>query len=127
MSAKETNRQIGFRELLVAEKRRLWTALREEIFKKLGKDYNEQFSSPQDMEDIAMLNFIEDKGLMLADIHRQEIEALDGAVVRLDNGTYGLCVECGQDIDIERLKVMPYADCCVQCKSKHEERKKTTI
>lgn len=127
MSVKETRRQIGLRELLIEEKRRLWTALREEIFKKLGKDYNEQFSSPQDMEDIAMINFIEDKGLILADIHRQEIEALDGALVRLDNGTYGLCAECGQDIDVERLKVMPYADSCVRCKSRSESVKKPTI
>lgn len=127
MPAKATNRQIGLKEVLKEHKRRLWTALREEIFKKLGEEYHEQFSTPQDLEDIAMLNFIEDKGLILADIHRQEIEALDGALIRLDKGTYGLCVECGKDIDIERLKVMPYADSCVGCKSKHEEGKKPTI
>ncbi|OGQ53463.1 MAG: hypothetical protein A3J24_02900 [Deltaproteobacteria bacterium RIFCSPLOWO2_02_FULL_53_8] len=127
MSAKETTRQIGLRELLKAQKRRLWTSLREEIFKKLGEEYHEQFSSPQDLEDVAMLNFIEDKGLILADIHRQEIEALDRALIRLDNGTYGLCVECGREIDVERLKVMPYADCCVNCKCKSEEGKRPVI
>ena len=73
MSAKETTRQIGLRELLKAQKRRLWTSLREEIFKKLGEEYHEQFSSPQDLEDVAMLNFIEDKGLILADIHISEL------------------------------------------------------
>lgn len=127
MPANGSNRQIGLREVLTAHKRRLWTALRDEVFRKLGEEYHEQFSSPQDLEDIAMINFIEDKGLMLADIHRQEIEALDSAIVRLDKGTYGLCVECGQEIDVERLKVMPYADCCVKCKCKSEGGKKPTI
>jgi len=127
MTDKGTNRQLRLRDLLTEEKRRMWNALREDIFKKLGKEYSEQFSSPQDLGDLATLNIIEDKGLVFADMRRKEIEALDDAIRRLDEGSYGSCVECGREIDLERLKVMPFADACVECKGRSEAGKKPTI
>ena len=39
------------------------------------------------------------------------------ALQRLDNGSYGRCVECGEDIPEGRLKAIPYAARCLACAS----------
>jgi DnaK suppressor protein len=41
---------------------------------------------------------------------------------RFDNGTYGLCLDCGQEIDAARLEAIPYAPLCLSCQSKREHR-----
>jgi len=38
------------------------------------------------------------------------------ALDRLERGEYGICRGCGQEIDIERLKALPYATKCIPCK-----------
>jgi RNA polymerase-binding protein DksA len=51
---------------------------------------------------------------------RQRLEAIDAAIERLDAGTYGICVECGRQIDPERLEARPWADRCIECQRKEE-------
>jgi RNA polymerase-binding transcription factor DksA len=43
-------------------------------------------------------------------------EQCQDALGRLDRDEYGLCRSCGKEIDIERLKAVPYATRCVPCK-----------
>ena len=47
--------------------------------------------------------------------HRREIDA---ALARMDEGIYGKCENCGQDIPFERLEARPTATLCVNCKQK---------
>jgi DnaK suppressor protein len=54
---------------------------------------------------------------------REEIAKISAALVRMDNGRYGICSECGEPIDAERMKVYPYADECIDC-ARYEERLK---
>jgi RNA polymerase-binding protein DksA len=46
--------------------------------------------------------------------HR-ELEAIRAALARLESGTYGTCLECGEAIAIERLRAVPTASRCVAC------------
>jgi DnaK suppressor protein len=48
-------------------------------------------------------------------------ELIDAAFLRLDSSTYGICVNCGKNIDVERLRSKPYAKYCVECKARKEE------
>jgi DnaK suppressor protein len=41
---------------------------------------------------------------------------VDAALDRLDNGTYGVCASCGEEIPAERLEFRPNAIRCVSCK-----------
>ena len=43
------------------------------------------------------------------------IEALHGALIRVDDGTYGLCEGCGVQIDPERLEILPGTTLCTAC------------
>jgi len=44
-----------------------------------------------------------------------EIRAIDAALERIKEGSYGICVKCGEDISQERLDVLPYAPLCKTC------------
>jgi DnaK suppressor protein len=46
---------------------------------------------------------------------RQELEDLDAALRRVDDGSYGVCVKCGRPIGAERLDVLPAALRCIDC------------
>tara|TARA_R110001599_G_scaffold328016_2_gene541205 strand:- start:236 stop:559 length:324 start_codon:yes stop_codon:yes gene_type:complete len=45
----------------------------------------------------------------------QELKAIDAALARIKDGTYGICVECGEPISPERLAVVPTAALCHSC------------
>jgi DnaK suppressor protein len=54
---------------------------------------------------------------------REEIVKISAALVRLDNGRYGICSECAEAIEPDRMKVYPYADECIECATFDERRK----
>jgi DnaK suppressor protein len=59
-----------------------------------------------------------ERDLALIDSLEQRREHVKAALQRLDDGTYGMCVTCGQPIPTERLEALPFAEQCVSCKSK---------
>lgn len=54
----------------------------------------------------------------------ERLKAIDFAFTRLDQGLYGTCAECGEQIAIDRLKAVPFASYCFNCEEKrgHEPR-----
>jgi len=52
----------------------------------------------------------------LIDKQSEKLEAIERALERIENGTYGVCESCGNDINIERLKVKIFADYCIVCR-----------
>ena len=49
----------------------------------------------------------------------ETLEEIDAALKRLDDGTYGICVDCSGPIASERLEALPTAARCLQCQSRH--------
>ena len=58
----------------------------------------------------------------LSAMDAQELARIDRALEAMDEGTYGLCDECGCHIPFERLKIEPMTQHCVDCKSKWEQK-----
>jgi RNA polymerase-binding protein DksA len=54
--------------------------------------------------------------------HADELAALDAALVRFEEGTYGVCVDCDEPIGFARLSVAPAAARCAPCQQAHERR-----
>lgn len=52
----------------------------------------------------------------------QTLKLVNDALERFGLGTYGLCLDCGQEIDAARLEAIPYAPLCLSCQSKLEHR-----
>ena len=50
------------------------------------------------------------------------LKAIAAALSRVEEGRYGICEGCGEDIPVDRLKVLPFAAYCVDCQSKRNHR-----
>ncbi|MDO8427189.1 MAG: TraR/DksA C4-type zinc finger protein [Deltaproteobacteria bacterium] len=118
-------REKRLKKTLLDRKRKMWNDLRDELFRKLGKEYNTQFDNPHDIEELAIIDMLEDTGIAVVDIRREELEQMDTALRKLDDGTYGACGDCGEEIEEERLKVMPFAEYCLRCQAGKEFKKPT--
>ena len=59
--------------------------------------------------------FAQQRDLALRDRADHQLVLVDEALARLDAGTYGSCVRCGQAIPAERLEALPWAARCIDC------------
>jgi len=56
------------------------------------------------------------KNLSLERDLQKELIGIEKALVKMEDGTYGVCNYCGQEIELERLKIRPESNSCVACK-----------
>ena len=54
---------------------------------------------------------------------REQLSQLDAALQRLDDGSYGLCAQCGRPIGTARLAARPAADTCIICAGQRGRRR----
>ena len=83
-------------------------------------------STARDEEDQASVSLLAETNLSLLGPKRQELEAIEEALMRLENGTYGLCEACGLAIEPRRLEIMPETPLCRNCMSQREKLAKAT-
>ena len=62
-----------------------------------------------------------DIDLALLQIRAETVRRIDAALVRLEAGTYGSCVECATAISEPRLRALPFAARCQTCEERREE------
>lgn len=51
---------------------------------------------------------------------RAELTEIDTALARIERGSWGICEECGAEIDPERMEALPSATRCIGCQRRHE-------
>ncbi len=74
----------------------------------------------QDRGDEANTDQWREANAAMIDHHVDEISGIQAALSRVDSGTYGLCVDCGESIGFQRLQAYPSANRCLECQSKAE-------
>lgn len=74
-----------------------------------------------DTGDESVAHMMTDLSLTAATRDVNELRNVDAALQRIAEGTYGECVDCGADIEYERLKAYPTAMRCLACQSQHEK------
>lgn len=62
--------------------------------------------------------------LRVKDRERKLITKINEALKRIDDGVYGICDLCGEDISVKRLEARPVTTCCIECKKEEEEQEK---
>jgi DnaK suppressor protein len=72
-------------------------------------------------EEGARLRSDEDALLRLGDAERLELSRIDAALARMDQGVYGACADCGDEIEARRLKALPHALRCQGCEEAREQ------
>ena len=70
--------------------------------------------------DAATITFNREMDYSLEDNAGHVLAAIDEALKRIDEGTFGTCSRCGSAIAEERLEAMPYATKCIECKRLEE-------
>lgn len=84
-----------------------------------GLPVQEIETSPADKATVRLLN---DLALEAADLHSTQLRAVRRALAKFDDGSYGLCEECGNDIGFSRLQARPEARLCITCQTRAEKR-----
>lgn len=74
-----------------------------------------------DENDAATYAAEEDLSLSLATMGSVTLHEIDLALKRIESGDYGNCDACGETINPERLKALPFATLCVKCKELEEK------
>ncbi len=72
------------------------------------------------LADSATVTFTREMDYSLEENAGHVIAAIDEALRKIDDGTFGLCVRCRNPIAEERLEAMPYATKCIDCKRLEE-------
>lgn len=93
--------------------------LRDETYEGIARyrqdQSEEKETSPGDEMDVARASAAVDTHANLIDRAEGRLRLIDEALARVGNGTYGICADCGDEIGLERLKVLPFAVRCVDC------------
>ena len=58
---------------------------------------------------------------LLTTMDTKKLKQIDEALAKIDNNTYGICEECGEEIPVARLKILPFAKLCIDCVSNVEK------
>ncbi len=77
-----------------------------------------------DPSDRATLESDRNFTLRIRDRERKLIGKIKEALERIEDGTYGICEECGEEISTERLKARPVTTLCIDCKKTQEREEK---
>ena len=80
-----------------------------------------------DLTDQAQAEFDRTFELHLKERERKLLKKIDKAVERIDNGSFGICRGCGNEIPLPRLQARPVTDLCIECKTKQEQDEKIRV
>lgn len=73
-----------------------------------------------DTGDESVANETVDVNTSIANLRKQELDNIDTALQRIDENIYGICIECGAEIEVNRLLAIPVAKRCFDCKDRFE-------
>ena len=73
-----------------------------------------------DLEEIASDTHDTDSLCQIMDIETTQMDQIDMALAKIENGTYGICEDCSEEIPMARLSALPFATQCIECKRKAE-------
>ena len=80
--------------------------------------------NPSDLTDRAALESDRNFLLRIRDRERKLIAKIEEALARIEDGTYGICEACGEEIGEQRLKARPVTTLCIECKKRQEAAEK---
>ncbi|MEE4137639.1 MAG: RNA polymerase-binding protein DksA [Desulforhopalus sp.] len=101
---------------------------KEEILNEAGKTMSEmtdQTSNVPDPNDRATIESGRSFELRIRDRERRLLVKIDEAIARIEDGSYGICEDCGEEIGIKRLEARPVTTYCIDCKTLQETKEKS--
>ena len=98
---------------------------REELLKSIARTEEEGRTADDDptvdLADKAANSYTKEFLFGMTNTDRSLLALIDEALVRIRNGKYGSCIECGEELQQKRTEAVPWARYCVACAEKHEQ------
>ncbi|MBI5182420.1 MAG: TraR/DksA C4-type zinc finger protein [Nitrospirae bacterium] len=119
--SKDDKKKENLKRLLHQKRDEIVKEIEDLIGMRMSTTIQQKFDSALDDGDLSVLNLSEGVDYKFLEMKYKEYKSIADAFRKLDAGTYGTCEECGNEIDEKRLKVIPFARLCIDCKRKQEE------
>ena len=74
-----------------------------------------------DLQDMAATSLEREMTFAMGSREREEFRMINSALKKITLKTYGICEGCGENINIKRIKILPFAQYCIECKSSMEQ------
>jgi DnaK suppressor protein len=112
-----------FRSLLLEERGRVTSAidnLHRETPGSIEDQTGEETQFDNHLGDTATVTYDREMDYTLEENSEHVLAAIDRALARIEDGTYGTCQRRGEQISVERLEALPWAELCIDCKREVE-------
>jgi len=96
------------------------TTMAEVALRKSGIEGSDSNAMPIHMAELGSDNFEQEFTLGLMEAEEGTLELIDAALGRIDEGSYGRCIQCEGAIPKTRLNAIPYTPVCIKCAEKQE-------
>lgn len=123
MSAIDTDH---FRERLLDERKRVVAAiqnLQDDHSGTLSDEAGEETAYDNHLADTATETYDRELDYTLEENSGHVLAEIDAALKRIDDGTYGVCTNKGEQIPAERLEALPWATLCIDCQRQQQGRR----
>ncbi|NOX21199.1 MAG: TraR/DksA family transcriptional regulator [Nitrospirae bacterium] len=115
------DRKERLRKILLEKRQEVLDEAKREIGKFIRGENRQLVETALDDGDWSVADLNEDLNLKKLTSHKETLNKIDEALRKLEEGTYGICEECGVEIPEERLKIIPFAIYCVDCMERIEQ------
>lgn len=113
-----------YKAILIAERDRMEgqiSHVTENALKRSARDASGDLSGySYHMADVASDDYERDFSLGRATEEQKVVFLIDEALKRIEEGTYGACLQCGKAIPKRRLAALPHSELCIQCQEEKE-------
>ncbi len=116
-ATKKRDPQEKLRELLLAHRQEILNLYERDL--RAGQEAGDE--SADDIVDRANSAYSREFLFSLTGGERDLLQEIEGALVKLDQGSYGTCESCGNGIGAARLQALPWARYCIDCQEKVEQ------
>lgn len=124
---KKTKKKVGsedrhgsLKQILLAKREALIQEIKQQLGQSVTDEQQRRLEAAMDSGDQALVDLEREMGISLQEMRNRERQLIDDALDSLDEGTYGMCADCGEEISEKRLHALPFARLCVECQSKRE-------
>ncbi len=118
MEEKQLN---NFRRVLITHKEELLRKAKRTLYEEAAFDTNDL----PDEIDLASSEYNQSLVFRLRDREKILLRKIDKSLGKIDNGDYGICEGCGEDISNRRLEARPVTNLCIRCKEEEERIEKS--
>jgi DnaK suppressor protein len=121
ISAATQKRHELLKKILLKKRNEVVEGLEAQMGRRLTRETGQKIDSAMDSADMSSQDMDQGIDSSLLEMKYEQYKDIADAFRKLQNKTFGLCEECGDEIDIKRLQVNPLARYCISCKTKKEE------